>query len=266
MRSEHPISARHDVLRHTRRGLTSLLLAAAMLAPFVAGVVGWPVHTPLGVPLPVHAALLVAIALVAFGLAEAGDGAGPPRRWMHWLLILPLAIGFAAIVHHRANVFYTGRALVEGMAALFALHVGVGLLHRRARGRTDSCVVEHEPPRRWRRGAEWRRRIRARCLPSTPGVRLADALTALVGWLVLAAWALIALEHRHPAGPLLLAAGAAEALAALALVPDALAGMGWLSPRPTADDGDTDHEGRLALERDAAHATPAGSPQLRRQS
>jgi len=40
--------------------------------------------------------------------------------------------------------------------------------------------------------------------------------------LPLASWTLIAFAHRHPAGPLLLAAGAVEVLALLALVPDAL--------------------------------------------
>jgi hypothetical protein len=59
---------------------------------------------------------------------------------------------------------------------------------------------------------------------------LADALTLLVGWILLATWALIALAHRHPAGPLLLLAGGIELLTLFALVPDALAAP---SPLPS---------------------------------
>lgn len=265
MRAATAVSTMRDVLKRSHRDLTSLLLSAAMLAPVVAAVVGWPVVTPLGVPLRVHAALLGAVALLAFGLAERGDAATLRQRSARWLAVVVLAVGFEAMVHHRANVFYTERALIEGMAALFTLHLGVGLLRRRALPRVDLCD-EPATPRRWARAADWRRRIRIRCLPTTPGVRLSDALVAVVGWLVLAAWVLIAFAHRHPAGPMLLAAGAAESLALLALVPDAAAGLGWLTSRSSVDAGRTDRPDRLALVRDATHATPARSHELRRHS
>ena len=200
-----------DIVREMHRELTSLLLVGAMLAPFVAVVAGWPVHTPLGVPLLVHGASLLALGLLWFGIAGHADATPGARRTIEWLLVAPAAATFAAIVRERANVFYTERALVEGMAVLLVLHAGASVLRAR------TC-----------------RRIRARCLPATPAVRLADLLTGAVGWLVLGAWVLIALEHRHAAGPLLLVAGAMQTLAFLALVPDALASAGWLTPRTLA--------------------------------
>jgi hypothetical protein len=193
-----------DTLRDTQRELTSLLLVGAMLAPVVAAIAGWPVHTPFGVPLLAHVTGLVALGLVWFGVA--GRVEPPLRMWrsIEWLLVAPAAATFAAIVRERANVFYTERALVEGMAVLLVVHAGASVLRART--------------------------------PRRPGAaaRLSGVLTRAVGWLVLASWVLIALEHRHPAGPLLLAAGAMQTLALLALVPDALAGAGWLTPHSAA--------------------------------
>jgi hypothetical protein len=142
-----------------------------------------------------------------------------------------VAAGFARLVQVRANVFYTEHLLVDGMAVLFALHMAAGLLRSRARRRNNPFLLEGDGLARPDRRKEWRRRVRARCLPLSPAMWIADALTVLVGWLVLTSWVLIAFEHRHLAGPLLLAAGAMEALALLALVPDAMAPSGWLVPR-----------------------------------
>ena len=231
----HPML--RDVVRECHRELTSLLLAGAMLSPIAAAVMGWRVYTPLAMPLLMH------------------DEALAARRWAGRLLIVPpVAVGFAAIVHSRANVFYTERALVDGMAVLFALQIGVRLLRRRALRRLGLYAPEPETARPWRRSTEWRRRLRMRCLPATPGVRVSDAQVAVVGWLLLTAWTLIALAHRHPAGPMLLAAGGIEVLALLALVPDVLAGTGWLAPQPSPRRADDD--GHLALMRDDAQAPP----------
>ena len=224
-------SAARDVLREIHRELTSLLLVGAMIAPLVGGAVGWPVHTPLGVPLLVHATALIAVGLLRIGLGDRVD-APPAIRWVHWPLVPPVAAGFAWLVQARANVFYTERLLADGMAVLFTLHMAAGLLRSRARRRIDPFFHETDDWSRWARGAAWRRRVRARCLPLSPAMWVADALTVLVGWLVLASWVLIAFEHRHLAGPLLLAAGALETLALLALVPDAMATLGWLGPPP----------------------------------
>ena len=219
-----------DILREMHRELTSLLLVGAMLAPIVAAVAGWPVHTPFGVPLLVHGTGVLALGLLWFGLTGRAEATLGARRSIEWLLVAPAAATFAAIARERANVFYTERALVEGMAVLLVLHAGASVLRSRTCHPPDRAD-DDAPSGRWRRGTEWRRRIRARCLPATPAARLSDVLTGAVGWLVLGAWVLIALEHRHTAGPLLLVAGAMQALAFLALVPDALASAGWLTPR-----------------------------------
>jgi hypothetical protein len=212
-----------EALHDTHGALASLLLIGAMLAPVVEALAGWPVHTPLGVPLAAHVAILATLVVVAAG-AAARVSARRDWRAPRWLLVPPLAVAFAAILHARANAFYTASALIEGMAALFALHVGVAALHRRALRLQDPAAADRDAPRPWRRGAEWRRRLLARSLPATPSVRLAGALTVVVGWLLLVTWVLIALEHRHPAGPLLLLAGALELLALFVLVPDAFGG------------------------------------------
>lgn len=267
MRRVAVIPMLRDILRVMQRELTGLLLAGAMLSPIAAATLGWRVHTPFAMPLIMHETLLVAIALVAFGIGERDDvsiASIATRRWAGRLLVVAaVAAGFAVIVDERANVFYTERALVDGMTLLFALQLGVRLLRRRAVRRLGLHVAAPEPSRRWRRGAEWRRRFRARCLPATPGIRVSDALVAAVGWLLLTAWVLIALEHRHPAGPMLLAAGGIELLALLALVPDVLAGTGWLGPDPSLRRPDEpDH---LALMQDDAHAHESGDSHFSRR-
>lgn len=222
MRPSISVPVLRDTVREIHRELASRLLAAAMLSPVVAAAAGWPAATPLGVPRLVHGGLLIALALAAFGATDRDDPTITTSHWTSWLPVLPLAAVFAIVVRHRANFFYTEQALIDGMALLFTLHVGVAVLRRRARRRSGVCRAEPESPHRWQRGAEWRRRIRARCLPLTPGMQISNTLGAVLGWILLASWTLIAFAHRHPAGPLLLAAGAVELLALLALVPDAL--------------------------------------------
>jgi hypothetical protein len=219
-----------EVMRDTHRALASLLLTGTMLAPAVAGLAGWPVHTPLGIPLLAHVAILLALGgLVVVRAAEPVRASRDVGR-VRWLLVPPLAVVLAAILHTRANVFYTATALMEGMAGLFALSVAVAMLRERALRPLRPGAAECVAPRRLRPAAEWRHRLRARCLPVTPGVRVADGLTVLVGWILSASWILIAFEHRHVAGPLLLLAGALELLALFAVVPDALAGIAMPTP------------------------------------
>jgi len=242
-------SAARDVLREIHRELTSLLLVGAMTAPLVERIAGWPVHTPLGVPLLAHATALTAIALLRIGLGDRVD-APPAIRWVHLPFVPLVAVGFARLVHVRANVFYTEHLLVDGMTVLFTLHMAAGLLRGRARRRCDPFkLVERDSLARSDRRQEWRHRVRARCLPLSPAMWIADALTVLVGWLVLTSWVLIAFEHRHPAGPLLLAAGAMETLALLALVPDAMAPWGWLVPRPAEPGRPSDRHARTITDR-----------------
>jgi hypothetical protein len=101
----------------------------------------------------------------------------------------------------------------------------------------------------------------------TPGVHLADALTRFLGWLLLATWVLIALAHRHPAGPLLLLAGAIELLTLFLLVPDVVGRR-----RPFAERGSTEKRylGRLRpsanVHHDASRPTARNFPTLRRNT
>ena len=66
--------------RATRRELTTLLLVGAMLAPLAAALAGWPVRTPLDVPLRLHVRLLMAVGMVAYGVARLDDVASVRRR------------------------------------------------------------------------------------------------------------------------------------------------------------------------------------------
>lgn len=240
----------HETLREMHRALASLLLSGAMLAPVVEAWAGWSVHTPLGVPLLAHVCILATLGVVTAVRATAPARASRDLRRARWLLVPPLAVAFTAILHSRANGFYTETALIEGMAVLFVLRVGIAVLRGRALRRLELAAVDRGAPFWWRHGAEWRNRLRTRGAPAKPAVRLADALTLLVGWLLLTAWMLIALAHRHLAGPLLLLTGAIEMLALFALVPDALAGRRPLAPPKAPEEAHTD--GARALVRHAA--------------
>jgi hypothetical protein len=258
--------ARYEALRDTHRALASLLLTGAMLTPVVQVVAGWPVHTPFGVPLLVHVAILAALG-VAAAVTTIRGRARRDWEWLRWLIVPPIAVGLAVILHARANAFYTERALIDGMAVLFTLRMGVALLRRRALRRLVLAAADHRGPLWWRHGAEWRHRLSGRSLLVTPGVRVADALTVLVGWLLLATWTLIALAHRHPAGPLLLLVGAIELLTLFALVPDALAGYARLANRRPYDEWQAGDERAPARVRHDTVTPPARTiPMLRRDS
>jgi hypothetical protein len=253
----------HEVVRATHHGLASLLLAAAMLVPVVEAIAGWPVHTPLGVPLMLHVGIFTALALVA---AAVVVWARAPRdwSWLRWLLIPPFAVALAAILRFRANAFYTETALVEGMTALLTVRIGVAILRRSALRRLDVETANGAPS--WPSLAA-PRRTRSRTVPATPAVRLADALIVLAGWFLLATWTLIALAHRHPAGPLLLLTGAIEVLAFLALVPDALVGSGLLAARVARGEGQADRSRQsMPVNHDAPRPPARTHPMLRRHS
>lgn len=245
--------------------VTSTLLLAAMLVPIVSALLGWSAQTPLGVPLWLHATLT---ALVAFLVAVPGrrERSAPPARAIGaWVWPPLLGTAFALVLHERANVFYTESALVEGMALLALIDVGVRLLRARALHQRDLHVV---PGRASTNplDARWRTETTRRPLPATPAVRLADRLVTLVGWLVLASWVLIALEHRHPAGPMLLFAGALEALALVVLVPDSLVASGWVRQRAPSTGEQTTRRKRFVLLRGGTKRSPHVTHLLRRHS
>lgn len=215
----HGTEPMRNAARVLSRNLALRLLMAAMLSPVVARVVGWPVNTPLDVPLAVHAVILSMFALAIRFESRRGRGrAAIPRA--SWAVVPALAIAFAALLQTRSNVFYTARALMEGMAVLLILELCFRELRRRAlvHGmRIATPDVPLGPPP----GAvgEWHS---ATALTHAPSIRLADQLTAVLGWAILASWALIALEHRHVVGPLLVLAGALQVVAIVVLIPDAL--------------------------------------------
>ena len=266
MRSVHDRGTIYEALRDAHRALATLLLAGAMLTPVVQFVAGWSVHTPLGIPLPAHVAIFTALGVAAARAAVVGP-ARWDRRWLRWLLVPPIAVALAAILDVRANVFYTERALIDGMAVLFTLRIVATILRRHAVRQLDLAAADPHAPFWWRRGAGRRHRPSVRTLLVTPAVRFADALAMLVGWLLLATWTLIALAHRHPAGPLLLLTGAIELLALFALVPDAFAGRGPLVERRAYDESDT---GGASVSTLARHHAPRSAarilPMLRRRS
>lgn len=218
----------HRMLRaigRTRRSfeveLTSRLLVAMMLIPLVEALFGWRAHTPLDVPLAVHASILGVVLLLTLGPSTADPREARLPRAALWLPVPLLAMVFAVLLNARSNVFYTERALMEGMAVLSAIHFVGCWLRRRALARSRLTLVDPAATR----GTLFRGR-KGRGSPGatviTPAVRLADVLSTIVGWCVLAAWVLIALAHRHPAGPLLILTGALATLALLVLIPDAL--------------------------------------------
>ena len=220
MRHIHGTERIRSAVSVLSRELTLCLLLAAMLGPVVAKVLGWPVYTPLDVPLLLHVAILAAFLLVIRFESR-------PRRMRaafsraSWFALPVLAIAFAALLQARSNVFYTARALMEGLAVLLILEVGLRDLRRRAVvGSIRVCTPDVPQEHASITSEEWNRSM---WLGRGPAIRLADSLTAVVGWAVLASWILIALEHRHVVGPLLLIGGALQAFAMLVLVPDAIA-------------------------------------------
>ena len=219
----------HGMLRalgRARRGLedelTSRLLVAAMLIPLVEALFGWRAHTPLDVPLAVHASILGVVLFLAFGPNAPESPAARFPRAARWLPVPLLAVVFAVLSSVRSNAFYTETALIEGMAALFAIHFTGSWLRRRARARPALTLVEPAATRAARFRGWWRGHPTHVRVGITPAVRLADALTNIVGWSILGAWTLIALAHRHVVGPLLVVAGALASVALVVLIPDAV--------------------------------------------
>lgn len=198
------------IRRNVERELASRVLIAAMLAPLVAFPVGWTPSTPLGVPLALHSAILFALALLMLGRFHPRETHGA-HRLTFWISTLILGFAVALLLHERANAFYTAKALMEGLALLFVVHLGV-------------CALRHRA---------------TALLATTPAVRLADRLTTVVGWCILASWVLIAREHRHIVGPLLIGAGILETVAFIVLIPRTMPRSRLLARmrRPASPDG-----------------------------
>jgi hypothetical protein len=223
----------HRVLRavgRTRRSfeaeLASRLLVAAMLIPLVEALFGWRAHTPLDVPLAIHALILGVMILLALSPSVANHREARVPRAALWLPVPLLAIVFAVLLSARSNVFYTERALMEGMAVLSIIHFAGCWLRRRALARSGLYLVDPAATRVTRLRVRWKGPGSQPGSVLGPAVRLADALSTIVGWSALIAWILIALEHRHVVGPLLIVAGGLASVALVVLIPNALLAPG----------------------------------------
>jgi hypothetical protein len=264
----------HRMLRavgRTRRSfeveLTSRLLVAAMLIPLVEALFGWRAHTPLDVPLAVHASILGVMVLLALSPSVADGQDGRVPRAALWLPVPVLAIVFAVLLSARSNVFYTEKALMEGMAVLSIIHFACCWLRRRALARSGLHLVDPAATRVTRLRIWWNGRGSQAGSVVIPAVRLADALSTIVGWSVLIAWVLIALAHRHVVGPLLIIAGALASVALVVLLPDALLPPGrrpWTRGTRQAQHTHPDH--LLVVRGDAPTHARHVAPHLRRRS
>ena len=158
-----------------------------------------------------------------------GGRAPTLRHLAEWIAVVLLGTCAAAVLQRRANSFYTVTALMDGMALLLLAHLAMRGMRWSARqyGTTHAARIPVWIPSFWpRRSHETQA---TRMVTTLPAVRFADLLTIAIGWLLLLAWLLIALVHRHVAAGLLIIAGALQAVAAIVLIPDAMAGLGWLS-------------------------------------
>lgn len=222
MRQNRVLSAicrARDAVEHE---LTSRLLMAAMLIPLVEALFGWRAHTPLDVPLAVHASILLTLVAVdVYVTAHERDESRMPRG-VRWLPVPFFAVMLAVVLNTRSNIFYTGRALIEGMAVLLIIHFVGRSLRQRALTRHRVVLVSPVSPHTARLRDRWQERTSIVVARRAPAVRLADTLTTVVGWSLLLAWTLIALEHRHLVGPILIAAGLLDFIALVVLIPDAL--------------------------------------------
>jgi hypothetical protein len=211
------------------RDLVSVLLFAAMFSPVAARLVGWTVYTPLDVPLTAHIVVLVSLAVL--GLVGMWNGGRTPtvRHLAEWIAVVVLGSCAALVLQRRANSFYTVTALMDGMALLLAAHLAMRALRWCALryGVASALRVTVWMPSFWPRRSHDARATRR--VASLPSVRFADLLTIAIACLLLLAWLSIALEHRHVAAGLLIVAGALQAMASVVLIPDAMAGLGWLS-------------------------------------
>lgn len=181
-----------------QRDATTVSLFSVLLAPLAAAAIGWRIPAPLNVPLGIHALILGLLVVLGLLTRKRNASLFAVRSAAIVLSTTALAFIAAAILALRSNAFYTSGAMMDGMALLLVVHLA-------------------------------ERGLRRRCPMPQPATRLADDLTFLTGLGILGALLLIALEHRHVVGPLLLLAGLVQLLAVIVLMPGAMASVGWLA-------------------------------------
>lgn len=206
---------RHDSLRSTSRRALLLMLLAAATAPAVTtsgAIEGEWISDPFGLP---PTPLRVLVVFAGFGYFAWRLRRESPRRAILALagisiLFYTLAMVFAIVVDTRSTMFYTDRALEDGMGVLLAIYAAGALLRALAQagiGRT--------------------RRL-------SPSTWFADDLTTLAWGALIGFWVFSAFALYPPAALLLLLIGGSGVLALLLRLPDAFSVIveAWSHRRP----------------------------------
>ena len=190
-------------MRKFEHALLWSLLVGALASPVVARVNQWSQSWPVDLR---HRLYLIAL----IGCAAALISLRLQHRVQVTIATAIVRLGavaaaasvIAIILERRANAFYTAPSLIEGMALLLVLHIAARTMCRIARPRTQHLTL--------------------------PAIALADGLASVSAWSMLAFWVLVWLEHRHVASAVLVFAGVLLVLACGVLIPDSLAGRGFL--------------------------------------
>ena len=206
MRRPRLAHLRHDATRTLSRRALLLMLLAAAAAPAVTTSsveADLALPTPFGIPAVAWRAIVVAFGV---GYFVARIRHETSRRALLALAGMTvafyvLATLFAIVVDARSTMFYTARALEEGMAVLLALYSTAALL------RTIAHADEWET-----------RRL-------SPATWFADDVTMLAWGALIGFWIFSAFGLHSPAGVLLLLVGASGALVLFLRVPDALSAI-----------------------------------------
>ncbi len=189
--------------REFEHALLWSLLVGALASPVVARFAQWSGPWPFNVPPRLYlfaliggAAMLISLrfqhrAQTAIAATIAPLGA-----------VVGAASVIAIILERSANAFYTVSSLLNAMAVLLLLHIGARVMRRLARPLTPHVTL--------------------------PAIALADGLASVSAWSMLAFWVLVWLEHRHVASGVLVFSGVLLLLACGVLIPDSLAGRGFL--------------------------------------
>ena len=190
-------------MRRFEHALLWSLLVGALVSPIAGRFDRLPRPWPLNVPPRFYLLVLIGCAAVLMSLRlRHGAQTAIALAIVRLGAITAAASVIATILRRSANAFYTAPSLMEGMAVLLVLHIAARTMCRIARPRTSHVTL--------------------------PAIALADGLASVSAWSMLAFWVLVWLEHRHIASGVLVFTGALLLLACGVLIPDSLAGRGFL--------------------------------------
>ncbi len=226
-----PASAK---MRYFEHGMLGVLLAAALASSAVGQLLGWPDDASLGLPRGAKLAVLLTGAVAVALLPVRQRGESLVRDTLLRLGAIALAaVPIAIVVRRASNTFYTAPSLIDGMVFLLVLHLASRLMRRVAVMVRETYFVVPAGTAR----APYGQRLRHLLLPpqkprsralTLPAVALADALASVAAWSLLAFWILVALERRHVASAVVMFACTLLVLECAVLIPDSLAGAGYL--------------------------------------